>query len=331
MILDGRKRESMVRAVETILSGGIVGFPTETVYGLGADAFNDEAVKKIFKLKNRPLADPLILHIADHKQLYEVASEVSELALKLIGKFWPGPLTLIFKKKSKVSPLLTAGLETVAVRMPRNIIATSLIKNTGTIIAAPSANKFQSISPTTAQAVDSEFGSDLEIILDGGPCLVGLESTIISVVKEPKILRLGGLSIEEIEKVLGIKLSVERKSGDLAKGLEAPGMMEFHYAPKKPLTLIKESVLESEFTPAYFTSKAVICFSEIQEAQLLKRGATDIHVLSKSGNMQEAARNYFETLRKIDHSDLKGIICIEVPEEFLGRALNDRLRRAQHR
>ena len=176
MILDGRQKKNLEMAVELIRAGEIVGFPTETVYGLGGDALSEIALEKIFLAKGRPHSDPLILHVASHEQLSQIAEEVTHEARVLISKFWPGPLTLILRKKAVVPGLVTAGLNTVAVRMPRHLIALALIKNANRVIAAPSANRFQSLSPTTAIAVEKELGDRIQLILDGGPCQSPLPS-----------------------------------------------------------------------------------------------------------------------------------------------------------
>src|ERR1700733_11475418 len=210
MIVDGTIRKNMLKAVELIKSGELVAFPTETVYGLGANALNAQAVEKIFRVKQRPFADPLIVHVADLADIELVAKplgdKVQKMAILLMEKFWPGPLTLIFEKKPELPDIVTGGLKTVGLRMPKHIIARALIKNSGTPIAAPSANRFQSLSPTTAGAVERELGADIPVILDGGPCEVGLESTVLSLIEGPIILRPGGVSREDLEYVLDMSL-----------------------------------------------------------------------------------------------------------------------------
>ncbi len=351
MILSGKTKENILKAAALIQKGDVVGFPTETVYGLGADAFNELAVKKIFEIKERPLADPLILHVASVGQLDLIAESIPPVALKLIERFWPGPLTLIFKKTPLVNSILTAGLDTVAVRMPRNIIALALIKHSGTVIAAPSANKFQGLSPTTAEAVEESLGDKLELILDGGPSLIGLESTIVDISGDtPKILRWGGITKEELKAELGFDPE-DAAAGDRAKTTDefipqvAPGMLSFHYAPSVPLSVyaslveVEKQMLRPDRKAALTLPRvAWICFSSLEEKNLKALGIQTIFALSKDGSMEEAAKNYFETLRKLDGKQ-KGlklrqfdqIYVLQLPNDGLGRAINERLRKAQHK
>ncbi len=332
MILDGRKKLNIDRAVQLIKSGDVVAFPTETVYGLGADLGNLEAVSKIFRVKGRPTTDPLIAHIGDADQLSKVVKNLSKMAESLIAKFWPGPLTLVGEKTGFVPDLVTAGLPTVAVRMPRHLIALALIKNSGKIIVAPSANRFQHISPTSAKHVEMEFGDSIPLILDGGPCEVGLESTVVSVVGNPTILRLGGISKEEIQDVCGEKLEVKIENRGQSK--PAPGMLEFHYAPGKPLRLFSKSELKSflgkRSNKKLTVDSTLICFSNDEKKEFQTFELSEILVLSNRGNSKEAGKNLYSTIRNADLSLSKRIFALECPDDLLGATLNDRLRRAQH-
>jgi len=335
MIVKGQSKKNMNKAVQILLEGGIVVFPTETVYGLGANALDENAVGKIFSIKSRPFEDPLIVHIATPEQLSQIAILPSGLALEmaetLMARFWPGPLTLVFKKKKSLSKLVTGGLDTVAVRIPQNLIALALIRNCDRPLAAPSANKFQSISPTTAEAVEKELGSEV-LILDGGPCRVGVESTVLSLESgEPVVLRPGGVSIEKLEYVLGRK--VEIKTAGVGEIKLSPGMMDFHYAPKKPLRLFKLKELE------FYLSKkkkeipqtALLCFSGAEQRKFSKTGFLSISVLSPKGRLEEAAHSLFAKLRSLDEGGARGIFVLECPNEDLGLALNDRLKKAEHK
>ena len=222
-------------AIERIRSGGVVAIPTETVYGLAADAFNPLAVARIFEIKKRPFFDPLIVHIADAAHIHRVATNIPGAAQKLMNEFWPGPLTLVLPKTTTVPDIVTSGLPTVAVRVPDHILARHLIKEAGTPLAAPSANLFGRVSPTTAQHVREQLGDSVDLILDGGPCRVGLESTIVSFDgPRPCVLRLGGLTVEEIERVAG---PVNVQTIDPEKP-QAPGNLPQHYAPRTPLYLL---------------------------------------------------------------------------------------------
>jgi len=302
-------------AAERIRSGGVVGMPTETVYGLAADALNPLAVARVFEIKNRPFFDPLIVHLSEADELPCVAKDVPEQAKALIKNFWPGPLTLVLPKTDAVPDIVTSGLPTVAVRVPDHPIARLLIKEAGTPIAAPSANLFGRVSPTTAQHVRDQLGDAVDIVLDGGPCRVGLESTIVAF-DGPRacVLRLGGVTIEELERAIG---SVEIQKVDPAKP-QAPGNLPQHYAPRTPLVLGDRNT---------FTSAG-------KRAGLLTLGPCEaggfatIEVLSAAGDLREAATKLYAAMRALDAADLDVILAEPVPEEGLGRAINDRLKRA---
>ena len=224
-------------AAEEIKKGNLVAFPTETVYGLGADALNEKAVAKIFQSKRRPFNDPLIVHIADVKELHRLSKKVPPVALKLAKAFWPGPLTLVLKKSELVSDIITAGLDTVAIRMPANNIALSLIREAKTSIVAPSANLFGRTSPTTAQHVVDDLDGKIEMIIDGGKTKIGVESTVLDITIKPvQVLRTGGIPVEKLKEVIGqVKISKE-----LEEGFRSPGMLNSHYSPQAKLILVEE-------------------------------------------------------------------------------------------
>jgi L-threonylcarbamoyladenylate synthase len=314
----GHLKKSLFRAAGIIRAGGVVAFPTETVYGLGADAFNPLAVARIFEIKRRPHFDPLIIHIASLPDMRKIVSKVTPLARKLIDRFWPGPLTVVLSKKGEVPDIVTAGLETVAVRMPDHPIALRLIKEAGCPLAAPSANPFGYLSPTTAEHVRAQLGDRVDQILDGGPCQVGVESTILSFVGErPVLLRPGGTPLEEIESVIG-KVEIETMEGDRPT---APGMLPRHYAPRTPILLNwSDQGLGSKRKKKI----GLLAFREPVGSSLFDH----VEVLSKNGDLREAASNLFAAIRRLDGSGLDLILAEPVPETGLGRAIMDRLRRA---
>lgn len=306
------------RAAHILQQGGIGAFPTETVYGLGASIRHETAIARIFEIKARPKFDPLIVHVADEEQLEEIVSHVPEKAHKLITHFWPGPLTLVLPKLRSVPDLVTAGLDTVAVRMPRHPLALALIRATHSPIAAPSANRFGRTSPTTAEHVRRAIGSQIDFLLDGGPCPIGVESSIVSLIgDQPILLRPGGIPMEEIECLTG-PLGKPRTP---AHQIRAPGMLPHHYAPHTPLRLVTNSAIttfEGGMRVGYIAFRAPP--PEINFAA--------VEVLSPSGNLREAAANLFGALHKLDDQKLDLILAELVPEQGLGRAINDRLNRA---
>ena len=234
----------MMRAAELIRSGGLVAFPTETVYGLGANALNPEAVRRIFEAKERPWASPLIVHVADETMARSVSAEWPATAQKLAKRFWPGPLTFVLKKAAVVPDLVTAGLDSVGVRMPSHPIALDLIRRAGVPIAAPSANRFTEISPTTAEHVRAGLGSHVDMILDGGPTTVGIESTVVALHRAPPtVLRPGMITQEELEHVAGVRFEREM---DLPHLVESPGQHPRHYAPQTRFYLLEAGAATPE-------------------------------------------------------------------------------------
>lgn len=310
--------KNIERAADLLLKGHLVAIPTETVYGLAANALNEQAVLSVFEAKNRPFFDPLIIHVPDLKNAQKYALLDDDRLLALAEKFWPGPLTLLLPKKNNIPEIVTSGLDRVAVRVPDHEVTLQLLKAVNLPLAAPSANPFGYVSPTSAEHVNAQLGNVVSYILDGDPCKIGLESTIVGIeVGKICVYRLGGLEIEEIEKCVGRVVLRINNSGDP----KAPGQLKSHYAPKKPLLIgdIKELI------KIYSDKKlAVICYGE----EKFTSENCLIFNLSKSSSLKEAAINLFKHLRSADDSDCDLVIGNLLPEEGLGRAINDRLKRA---
>ncbi len=312
--------ENIKAAAEIIRAGGLVAFPTETVYGLGADGLNPIAVAKIFEAKNRPSFNPLILHVCDVKSLDRITVIENEKFNKIIEKFWPGPLTLVLPKKQIVPDIVTAGQDTVAVRMPDHPVALELIKLVGNPIAAPSANAFGFLSPTEAVHVVKQLDGRIEAVLDGGKCKIGVESTILQAEGDKiKLLRPGGIELEAIEKLIG---KVEVSYEDKAKP-NSPGQLPFHYSPKIPLRFLDEVNLKE------IAGKRIggLFFKNAES----KLKFDKVRILSDSGNKVEAAANLFKMLHDLENEKLDLIIAEKIEESGLGLAIMDRLRRASKR
>jgi len=316
-------------AAEEIKKGNLVAFPTETVYGLGADALNKKAVAKIFQAKGRPFNDPLIAHIADIKELYRLSKQVPPVALKLAKAFWPGPLTLVLKKSELVSGIVTADLDTIAVRMPADNIALSLIREAKTPIAAPSANLFGRTSPTTAQHVADDLDGKIEMIIDGGKTKVGVESTVLDITTRPvNVLRAGGISVEKLKEVIGqIKISKE-----LEEGFRSPGMLNSHYSPQARLILVEKNGetqaeevrrLASEYKAQGF-KVGIMAKEENQD----KYYGFEVKVIGKGTELEICAANLFAILRSFDKEGFEIIIAEGLEEHDLGLAIMERLRKA---
>lgn len=296
----------------------LVAIPTETVYGLAANALNPIAVAKIFEAKERPTFDPLIVHTHSLEKVYDFVTDIHPSLLKLAQTFWPGPLTLLLPKKEIIPSLVTSGLERVGVRVPNHPLTLNLLTQLAFPLAAPSANPFGYISPTTAMHVQKQLGNNIPYILDGGSCEVGLESTIVGEENgEIIIYRLGGLSIDEIENIVG-KVTVQLNQSSNPK---APGQLKSHYAPKKPVYIGNLNKLQTQYADK---KTGAIVFGN--EFELDKN--TLIKNLSPTKNYQEAAVNLFSFLRELDEADVDIIITTLLPEQGLGLAINDRLRRA---
>lgn len=320
MTLQKANPETILAAAAILRKGGLVAFPTETVYGLGADALNPAAVARIFEVKNRPFFDPLIVHTTDRFSAGKFA-DVSELAARLMENFWPGPLTLVMKKKEGVPDLVTSGLPTVAIRVPSHPVALALLRAAGCPIAAPSANPFGFLSPTTAEHVEASLGSKVDSILDGGACLTGVESTIVDVSgAKPVLLRPGGLTAEEIEKITG---PLETSAAVSKQAPKAPGQLEQHYAPRLPLEIM---TLENICGDSRLQKAGVLLWKKAPQ----HLSSYSCEVLSPEGSLNEAAQNLFAALHRLDQSGAELILAEPVPESGLGRAIMDRLRRAAH-
>ncbi len=310
-------KQVIKRAAKIIQAGGLVSFPTETVYGLGANALDPLAVAGIFEVKNRPFFDPLIIHVASMDMFEKKTGHVPEKAYQLIEKFWPGPLTLVVEKSELVPDIVTAGLSTVAVRMPAHPVALDLIKECDLPIAAPSANPFGYISPTTAFHVEKQLKERVDLIIDGGPCKVGVESTIVRIDRENAyLLRPGGVSSEMIESVIG-KLNFVDEVKELP---DAPGLLKSHYAPRARVVIITEGGKINENTE----NCGLIAFKRNNRKQKFKH----IIILSKKGDLCRAAAVLFSALHTMDGRQVKRIFIEEVPEIGLGKAIMNRLRKA---
>lgn len=305
------------RAAKAFLEAGdVVSIPTETVYGLAGNAFNPEAVLTIFRVKNRPSFDPLIVHTDSLDRLDEFVTSIPEPAQRLAEQFWPGPLTLLLPKRDLIPDLVTAGLPMVAVRIPNHPLTLDLLRSLDFPLAAPSANPFGYISPTTAQHVADQLGDQVPYILDGGPADVGIESTIIGFENDKAtIFRLGGMALEQIEQVIG-PILVRTHSTSNPK---APGMLSSHYAPRKPLILLSPGQ-----SPPPNKRAGALVFRELLAGMEPQNQRT----LSPTGDLNEAAKNLFAHLRALDTLPIDLIYAEQLPNEGVGRAMNDRLRRA---
>jgi len=301
-------------AIGVLQRGGLVAIPTETVYGLAADATNGDGVAGIYAAKGRPSFNPLIAHVADLDMAERYVS-FDPLSLNLAERFWPGPLTLVLplRERSSIHPLVTAGLSTLAVRMPRGHVG-EIIRGLGHPIAAPSANTSGKISATSAQAVSDDLGDKVDLILDGGPCEVGLESTIVRIDGgKAYLLRPGGLAAEEIEQCLGQSLV----RMDQRAAIQAPGMMAVHYAPDAAMRLDVREVMAGE---------ALLAFGPVR-ATGAERAVATLN-LSESGDLREAAVNLFGFMKRLDRAGARTIAVEPIPGTGLGEAINDRLMRA---
>ncbi len=314
---DAALEQQLVRAGAAIRAGALVGMPTETVYGLAGSARDEAALLRIFTAKGRPRFDPLIVHVASVDEAWSVGVP-SPRARALARRFWPGPLTLVLERQCGVSDLITAGLSTVAVRLPDHPLAQALIREAGVPLAAPSANLFGRLSPTLAAHVAEQLGDAVAEVLDGGPCRVGIESTVIRPDPQPLILRPGGITRAAIEAVLGELVAVAGQGQRQdALALPAPGMLKSHYAPSTPL------VLRQGPWPAA-RPLAVLSW----RGEQLPPDVLASEVLSRAGDPQEAARRLFVCLRRLDAVGAALIAAELVPESGLGEGINDRLRRA---
>lgn len=315
--------DAISHAADLLRQGRLVAFPTETVYGLGADASNPNAVANIFKAKGRPADHPLIVHIADIDSLGDWASTVPETALKLANRFWPGPLAMILNKKPEVPLAVTGGQQTVGLRMPDHPVALALLKSFGGGVAAPSANRFCRISPTQAAHVYEELGDAIDMILDGGACQVGVESTIIDLSgSRPRLLRPGHITGQEIEAVLQAELIIP--SASKPAGIRAPGMMAVHYAPTTPAIRCPAEQLQDRIMQSIVNGKSIglLCY------QLEITSTDQIRVLRLPNHAIDYAQRLYAALRELDSLQLDLILVEQPPQTEPWRAVNDRLGKA---
>ena len=297
----------------------LVAIPTETVYGLAGNIYSEAAIKKIFDTKKRPLFNPLIVHIHSIQLLDKIAKDIPEKAMKLAETFWPGSLTLVLKKNNNIPNLITAGKDTVGIRIPNHPLTLELLKNLDFPLAAPSANPFGSISPTTSQHVADYFPNNLNMVLDGGNCENGIESTIIGFVNEqPVLYRLGSISQQEIESIIG-PISIKNKNEN---NPDAPGMLSRHYAPKTKTILVHN--IEQELRKYATAKMGLLLFQNIstENENIVKE------ILSENGDLKEATTNLYAAMHRLDKQYLDIIIAQKFPENDLGNSINDRLERA---
>jgi L-threonylcarbamoyladenylate synthase len=312
---------AIARAIALLQAGEIVALPTETVYGLAADALSAEAVVKIFETKDRPRFDPLIVHLPELEWLERLAvveAESRSLIERLIDSFWPGPLTIVVPRTYLVPPIVTAGLETIALRMSAHPLFAEVVQTFGRPLAAPSANRFGRVSPTAAAHVAEELSGRIPLIVDGGATEHGIESTVIAVLADGiAVLRAGPITREELANFGEVRDRDEQK-------LESPGQLKSHYRPQTPLLIAGDL---SEITVPNEKRYGVLLWSDIPAAPKF----VESRRLSPNGNLREAAANLFRQLRELDHAGLDCIVAEALPEEGLGVAIMDRLRRAAHR
>ena len=303
------------KARDLLLQNEVVAIPTETVYGLAGNALSEAAVSKIFEAKNRPHFDPLIVHVSEVSEVSKYVEEIPELAFNLMENFWPGALTVLLPKKSGIPDLTTSGLKEVGIRIPNHPITLELLRSLPFPLAAPSANPFGYISPTSAAHVADQLGEKIPYILDGGNCSVGIESTVLRVQhNEIEILRLGGISVEDLQRFTS-KIHIQQHS---SSSPASPGMLTSHYAPRKPVYVGNIRELMHEFVSQKI---GVLSFKEDYQIESQR-------ILSKNESFTEAAANLFAFLRQLDQLDIDVILAEFLPNENLGRAINDKLRRA---
>lgn len=325
-IRPGDDPEAIRQAADLIRAGRLVAFPTETVYGLGANALDPEAVARLYEAKRRPRFDPLIVHVSDPAEVARYAEAADVRARRLVERFWPGPLTLVLPRRVSegvpvIPDIVTAGLDTVALRMPDHPVARALLQAAGCPVAAPSANPFGYVSPTTAAHVVEQLGDSVDLVLDGGPCRVGVESTVVSLAgEEPRLLRPGGVPLEAIEAVVG-PLAIASGVGDGRP--QAPGQLPSHYAPRTPVVLLAGRD-DAARHPRPGERVGLLALVPPPDADRFAA----VEVLSRDGDLHEAAQRLFGAMRRLDAAGLDRIVAEPCPEVGLGRAIMDRLRRA---
>lgn len=299
--------ETLARAAQLLRDGGVVAFPTETVYGLGANAANETAVRRVFEIKGRPLGHPVIVHLAVAEQMNDWARDIPSTARQLAERLWPGPLTLVLQRSGRASDLVTGGQDTVAIRIPSDPVAHEILRRAGIGVIAPSANRFGTVSATRAEHVTADFGDAVDLIVDGGATTVGIESTILSLVGEPAVLRPGGVSREQLEDVLGLPVRV----GD--SEIRVPGSLPSHYAPRARVELFDD------------------LDSARQRVRALEERGERVELLSSERGVEAFARELYERLRDADARDAQAIVIVAPPEGGIGTAIRDRLKRMSSR
>lgn len=331
-IVDAHKDQNITKAVDILTKGGLVAFPTETVYGLGADGLNAKAVARVFEVKKRPSFDPVIVHVGTRDDAFSLWGEKNQLASELMNAFWPGPLTLVMSRSERVPDIVTAGLPTAAVRMPDSEIALRIINELGHPVAAPSANLFGRPSPTTAAAVQEELGDGIDLILDNGPAKIGLESTIIKIEgAKCTLLRPGGIPVEVIEKIC----RVDQPVVDSHFSPEAPGQLQAHYAPNTQFTVMDKSYenLSREMQHLYDACQhRGVAWPKIGLLSMRKKENSSWfqvqRALTEKGDKAEAAARLFQEIRELDKLNLDLIIAETIDEAGLGLAIMDRIKKA---
>ncbi|AWR99712.1 L-threonylcarbamoyladenylate synthase [Metallosphaera hakonensis] len=315
------------RAAEVIKSGGLVAFPTETVYGLGGNALNPRAAEKVFKAKRRPMDNPLIVHIADLNQLEEVAANLSSEVMEFAQKVWPGPLTFVLKRNPKVPLETTGGLETVAVRMPAHPVALQLIRESEVPIAAPSANLATRPSPTLAEHVIQDLGEEVDVVLDGGETFFGVESTIINLtVSPPVLLRPGPFTVEELNNLIGeIVIPKQITEGGEFNVALAPGMKYKHYAPKKNLYLVQKKSMFKEVLHVLRERRRVAALCSQETCEDVPEPKI---ILGSNDNLYTVAKNLFKSFRQLDDLDVDMGVMEPFPEKGIGLAIMNRAKKA---
>lgn len=321
-------REAISTAAESLRNGGLVAFPTETVYGLGADALNPEAVRRIFVAKGRPLDNPIIVHVGGPDDLKALTDDVPAEAARLMGQFWPGPLTLIFRKSGQLPREVTGGQDTVAVRMPRNTIALALVRALGRPIAAPSANLSGRPSPTTAGHVLHDMGGRIDIILDGGPVEVGIESTVLDLSQHPPvILRPGAVTREDLKPFIGAAVT----AAGIASARRSPGTRYRHYSPRARVSLVEDGDRETMVRLAASHAGKGRRVGLLTRGPCHLQGDAKVIVRSMPQDLRGYARQMFASMRELDELGVDEMIIEGVEEQGMGAAIMDRLRRAASR
>lgn len=325
--------EAIRIAAETLRAGGLVAFPTETVYGLGGNALDAEAVAHIFSAKQRPAADPIIVHVHSLSQLEEVAVDVPELAYRLAHEFWAGPLTLVLKRHTRIPPIVSAGRETVAVRMPSHPMAMALLKTANVPVAAPSANLFARPSATTAQHVLDDLNGHVDVVLDGGAATIGLESTVLDMTKVvPTILRPGGVTLERLRTLIPDVQIVSRHLREDDAGIEAPGMLWKHYSPRAELLLfngdVEAVIAQMQATAKRLTDEGKRVGILVPDGERQFFDILSVTVVPLGANMAQIGHNLFTAMRDLDAQGVDAILVRGVERTGLGTAIWDRLVRA---